>query len=84
VAFTSGENEPLYVKVGISYVSEENARLNLQTELPGWDFDRVRQEARQEWNRMLGRFEVQGGTRDQQVNFYTAVYHAFFHPQTFS
>ena len=81
VAFNTKDGEALLVKVGISYVSSENAKLNMQQEIPGWDFDGVRKNAKDEWNEQLSKFDVKGGTRDQQVNFYTAVYHSMFHPQ---
>jgi predicted alpha-1,2-mannosidase len=73
--------KPLLVKLGISYVSEKNARENLLAEIPGWDFDAVRAGARKKWNEKLAKLAVEGGTRDQRVNFHTAHYHALFHPQ---
>ena len=81
VAFTTRAGEPVLVKVGISYVSAANARMNLDAEIPAWDFENIRQDALAEWNRVLGGIEVSGGTHDQQVNFYTALYHTMFHPQ---
>ncbi len=61
-------NEEILVKIGISYVSEDQALLNLTEEIPHWDFDRVRQEARTEWNEKLSRIQVEGGnTRDRRV-----------------
>jgi predicted alpha-1,2-mannosidase len=84
ISFATKEKEALLVKVGISYVSAENAKLNLQTELSGWDFDAVRREAQAEWNRELAKIDVEGGTADQQANFYSALYHLMFHPQTFN
>ena len=84
VRFSTTEGETVHVKVGISYVSAENAKLNLQTELSGWDFDQVRKDAQQEWNAQLAKFDIKGGTSDQQINFYTAVYHSMFHPQVSS
>ncbi len=83
-SFTTSEGEALLVKVSISYVSEANAKLNLQTELDHWDFDAVRAEASAEWNLQLAKIDAQGGTPDQQINFYTALYHLMFHPQTFN
>jgi len=74
----------LLVKVGISAVDLAGARKNLEQELSHWDFDRVRQEARQAWNRELGKIEVDGGTEDEKIIFYTALYHAFIHPGIFS
>ncbi|MGA0900976.1 MAG: GH92 family glycosyl hydrolase [Luteolibacter sp.] len=73
--------KPVLVKLGISYVSEKNARENLQAEIPGWDFDGVKADARKEWNQKLSKLAIEGGTPDQRVNFHTAHYHALFHPQ---
>ncbi|MDD5501841.1 MAG: GH92 family glycosyl hydrolase [Candidatus Thermoplasmatota archaeon] len=76
--------ESIMVKVGISFVSVEGARANLEAEAPGWDFDALRQSARNEWNGQLGKVEVFGGTDDQKRTFYTAMYHSMIHPSTFS
>ena len=84
VSFATEDGEALLVKVGISYVSEVNAKLNLNSELAHWDFDAVRQEAKAEWNQQLSKIDAQGGTPDQQANFYSALYHLMFHPQTFN
>jgi predicted alpha-1,2-mannosidase len=77
------EGEPLLVKVGISAVSIEGARRNLDAELPGWDFDAVRRAADETWERALGRIRVEGGTRDQRVVFYTALYHTMLTPNVY-
>ncbi len=69
------DQEEILIKVGISYVSPQNARLNMESELPHWDFDRVTEEANELWNEYLGRIEVQGGTREQQVKLYTDLFH---------
>ncbi|MBV6647476.1 MAG: GH92 family glycosyl hydrolase [Cyclobacteriaceae bacterium] len=66
----------LKMKVAISYTSLENARNNLTIELPHWDFDRVVQESQSEWNHMLGRIAVEGGSHAQRVKFYTDLWHA--------
>lgn len=76
--------QPLMVKVGLSAVSVENARQNLAAEMPGWDFENVREQARNEWNRELGRIEVQGGTATQRTIFYTALYHTMTAPSVFN
>jgi predicted alpha-1,2-mannosidase len=76
VVFPTTNGEQMLVKVALSYVSEANARENLAAELPHWDFDRVVRESTQDWNRMLGRMEVSGGTEAQQVKFYTDLWHA--------
>ena len=66
---------PVLVKVGLSYVSEAAAAANLAEELPGWDFDAVKQAAQDCWDEMLGRIRVSGGTREQHVKFYTDLWH---------
>lgn len=65
----------LQVKAAISYTSIANARNNLVSECDHWDFDRVRQDARNQWNRWLGKIEVKGGTREQKTKFYTDLWH---------
>jgi predicted alpha-1,2-mannosidase len=82
--FSATGLEPIVVKIGISYVSIENARLNLQKEAPGWDFDGMKEAARQAWEEALSRFKITGGTNDQLKVFYTALYHALIHPSVFS
>lgn len=64
------------MKVAISYVSTEQARLNLQTELAHWDFDKTVQETQEEWNSWLSKIEVEGGTETEQRRFYTDLWHA--------
>src|SRR5690606_4324538 len=61
----------LKVKAGLSWCGIDQARLNLVTELSHWDFDRVRQESRDEWNSWLSRIDVRGGTEQQKIKFYT-------------
>ena len=75
---------PLIIKVGISAVSIEGARANLQAEVPGWDFDAVRKQAEDAWNEKLGKIQVEGGTKEQQRIFYTALYHSYVAPYIFN
>lgn len=75
---------PLIVKVAVSYVSVANALTNLAAEDSGWDMSAVEQAASGAWNSILSRVVVTGGTNDQLVTFYTALYHAFLGPTTFS
>ncbi|MCC7503230.1 MAG: GH92 family glycosyl hydrolase, partial [Flavobacteriales bacterium] len=77
-------DNPLIVKVGISAVSIEGARANLDAEVPGWDFDTVRKQAEEKWNAKLGKIEVTGGTREQQRIFYSALYHTYVAPYIFN
>lgn len=67
---------PLLAKVGISYVSVEQARKNLEAELPHWNFEQVVEASAEAWNEKLSRIEVEGGTHAQQVRFYTDLWHA--------
>ena len=77
-------NKPLLVKCAISYVSCENARQNLDIEIPYWDFDAVRVDARKEWNKTLSRIEVSEEDKENCEIFYTALYHALIHPNIIS
>ena len=76
--------EPTVVemKVGISYVSIENARENLEKETATKSFDQILAEAREDWNGYLSKIEVEGGSEDDKVKFYTALYHTLIHPST--
>jgi len=81
VSFATKANEQVFLKLGISYVSAENAKLNLTTEIEHWDFDKIRNEAKKEWNSQLSKIDIEGGTADQQAIFYSSLYHLMFHPQ---
>ena len=80
-SFNTAANEVVEVSVGVSFVSIENARLNLDKEQPfGTTFDKIRAEARNKWNEDLKRISVKGGSEDQKAVFYTAMYHTLIHP----
>ena len=81
--FNTTAGEKIYVKVGISAVNEDGARLNLETEIPGWDFGKVRSNAREAWAKELSKIEVEGGTDTQKTIFYTALYHTMVNPNTY-
>ena len=74
--FKTHEGEQLLMKVAISYVSMNQAELNLNTELSHWDFDSVVKDSKNQWNDYLSRIEIKGNTKDQQVRFYTDLWHA--------
>lgn len=74
------EGDTVEVQIGVSFVSTENARLNLDTEQKGFDFELVQNSAREAWSEALSRVIAQGGSDDQQTVFYTALYHALIHP----
>jgi hypothetical protein len=81
--FDTEKNEPILLKVGISMVSVEGAGNNLNTELPGWNFDEVRENAKKVWNKELGKIQVEGGTATERQIFYTALYHSLIHPNIY-
>jgi predicted alpha-1,2-mannosidase len=81
--FNTKENEPVLLKVAISTVSIVGARKNLDAEIPNWDFDKIRELAKETWNKELNKIQVEGGTKDQQKIFYTALYHALIHPNIY-
>jgi len=76
--------EPTVVemKVGVSYVSIENARENLERETATRSFDQILAEAKENWNKYLSKIEVEGGVEEDKVKFYTALYHTLIHPST--
>lgn len=78
--FDTEENEQIEVAVGVSFVSMENARQNLEAEQHGAGFDEIHASARKQWNDDLSRITVEGGTKAQKTVFYTALYHTLIHP----
>ncbi|MEX0313828.1 MAG: GH92 family glycosyl hydrolase [Allomuricauda sp.] len=72
------------MKIGVSYVSIENARENLEKETSGKTFNQILESAQKEWNEHLSRIEVEGGSQDDKTIFYTALYHTLIHPSTLS
>jgi len=67
-------------KIGVSYVSVENARQNLNAENTGWDFDAVKRNAENEWNKYLSGIEIKSSDSMRIQQFYTHLYHVFIHP----
>ncbi len=84
VVFNTGSKKIVHVQVGISFVSIDNAELNLAAEFANFDFSALASKADSAWNSRLNSIKVQGGTPDELVTFYTALYHAFFHPNIFN
>ena len=68
------------VKIGVSYVSIENARENLKMEVGEKSFDEVYEATKENWNDKLSKIEVEGGTEDAKTIFYTSLYHTQIHP----
>ena len=84
LTFDTSVSTTVTAAVGISYTSDDNAASNLATEVKGWDFDAMRQANHDAWNTVLNRVQVGGGGNDQQVQFYTALYHSLLHPNVYS
>ncbi len=81
--FDTSAGKPLMVKVALSPTGITGARRNLQAEIPHWNFERVKTEARAAWNKELSKIEVSGGSDAQMTNFYTALYHTMIQPNAF-
>jgi predicted alpha-1,2-mannosidase len=80
LSFGHATAKPVLMKIGISFLSIAQARKNLETEIPGFDFEATRAAAVREWNRALATVEVKGATPEQAQMFYTALYHTMLMP----
>jgi predicted alpha-1,2-mannosidase len=80
--YRTRQDEVIQVKVAVSPVSAANALQNLDAEMPGWDFEKVRAETCAKWDRELSRIEIEGSQVDKET-FYTGMYHAFLAPNHF-
>lgn len=81
--FSTGDNEKIKIRLSVSSVSTEGALRNLLTEIAHWDFERVRTEARQAWEKELNKISITASD-SVMTNFYTAMYHADISPVTYS
>lgn len=84
VTFDASNDRTVLLKIGISFVSVAGAESNLAAEDPGWSLPGVESAATQQWNSLLGRIRIGGGTRTEQRIFYTALYHSLLHPNVIS
>lgn len=86
LTFDTTDNQPIIAKVGISTVSTDGALRNLDKEVPDWDFDGVRNDARSAWNNELSKIQIDQNTADPKrlEVFYTALYHCMVSPQLLS
>lgn len=80
--FKTHAGEVIQVKVAVSAVSAANALQNLDSEIPGWDFDGLRETTRKKWDRELSRIQIDG-SEEQKKTFYTSLYHAFLVPNLY-
>jgi predicted alpha-1,2-mannosidase len=88
INYVTSDEETIKVKVGISYTGIDQARLNMETEIPHWNFAKVKEQGSEIWNKALGKIEVHPNENDdnakQKLNtFYTAMYHSLLFPATF-
>jgi predicted alpha-1,2-mannosidase len=83
VGFKTKRGEKVHVRVASSFISPEQAQLNLDREIGAKSFDEIKEEAWQEWNSELGKIDVEGGSIDQQRTFYSALYRVLLFPRKF-
>jgi len=81
--YKTGKGEVILVKVGISGVSSEGAMKNLEAEIPGWDFEKVRHDAHEAWQRELSRIRIKTDNQVHKEIFYTSLYHTKVAPTLF-
>ncbi len=81
--FKTAANEKIKIKFALSPVSIKGAISNLRSEISDWNFDRVKQQGQAAWNRELSKIAITADPRDDMVNFYTAMYHAFISPTVY-
>jgi predicted alpha-1,2-mannosidase len=83
VSFDLPPSKIIKAKIGISGVSTEGAKMNLDSEIKDWNFSKLRNDAKAAWNKELSKIDISGGTKDQQTVFYTALYHTFLVPNIY-
>ena len=81
--FETEDGEEIMVKMALSGVSTQNAIENLKAEIPGWDFEKAKNQAKEKWNRELSKITI-NASDERKINFYTAMYHSFLNPNIFS
>jgi len=82
--FKTSDREQVLVKSGISFVSVEGARANLEKDIPDWNFERVVANAKTLWEEAISLVKVDGGTEREKIIFYTALYHTMIDPRVYS
>jgi len=80
--FDTKDREEVMIKFSLSPVSQSNAMMNLKTETPGWDFDEIKAQTQNVWNKELNKIQIEASENDK-VNFYTSLYHAFISPTVY-
>lgn len=80
--YKTSKDETIKIRTAISAVSTKNAKLNLEAEIPHWDFDKVLAETKDKWNKELNKLTMEG-TQEEKETFYTALYHTYLTPILF-
>jgi len=83
-SFHVKKGEHIRVKIGTSFVSSEQARKNLDAEIPDFNFAAVRKKLNTSWNNLLNKIKVDGTSKDDKIKFYTAMYHSFQQPRIYN
>lgn len=81
--FPTEDGEQVELRVGISFVDMDGARNNFEKEISGKSFSEIRGEARDSWNRELGKIRISGGSEEEKTVFYTALYHTMIDPRIY-
>ena len=80
VRLTTKANEPVYMKIAVSFTSVDKAKYWLQNEIPAWDMAALENQAKAQWHELLSRIELNGATAEQQRKIYTAFWHTMIQP----
>lgn len=80
--YSTAQGEHINVKIGVSFIDMDQARENLEREIPAWDFERVKIRAKGVWNNALNKIQVEGGTEKQRTIFYSALYRVMLGSQS--
>ena len=83
VGFKTQKGEKVHVKVASSFISPEQAELNLQREIGDKTFDEIKTEGQAVWEKELSKIKVEGGTDEQQRTFYSCLYRTLLFPRKF-
>jgi len=83
-SFSTQKNEKVLIRIGTSFISINQARANLEAEIPQWNFGDIRSNLRKVWNQELNQVLIQGGSDDQIIQLYSAMYQSLLYPRLFS
>jgi predicted alpha-1,2-mannosidase len=81
IVVATGNEKVINLRIGSSFTSFESAILNLDSEIPGWDFEGLRKSTEDTWNKTLGKVQVGEGSEENKIKFYTALYHCYQLPR---